>query len=167
MKPWIYSQTLSPWKSTQSHQVLFVLLRLSYTKGGVGISKTIFLACPTRMGGPTSLAHAQFKILKSSQNFWGDPKVSPNFQIRLRYTTKLTSSHFLNFFLKEGSNSRFHSSSKDFTNNSIDLTMESRNIYIYIYIKNSTYHIVISKCKWLTFNVELVSFSIDTYYQKK
>ena len=32
---------------------VFLMLNLSYTKSGVGLFKPGFLACPTRMGGPS------------------------------------------------------------------------------------------------------------------
>ena len=47
----IESQTLSSWE----YNKVFLMLTLPYKKSGGGLSKPSFIACPTRMGGPSWL----------------------------------------------------------------------------------------------------------------
>ena len=51
MKLWVQSQTLSSQESTVT--LVFLMLKLPYTKSGVELLKTGFLVCATRMDGPS------------------------------------------------------------------------------------------------------------------
>ena len=52
MKPWVYLQTLS-YENQHNVTQSFLILKLPCTKSVVGVLEFGFLACPTKIIGPT------------------------------------------------------------------------------------------------------------------
>ena len=128
MKPWVYSQTLSLWELTQSHPS-FLMLKLSSSKSGVGLLKTGFLACPTKVDGLNLTLYRPIwdlgqqilcaclilnpKILSKFEK-WKEkvPKFHPTFKIGSN--TWEANKLLIESILKEGSIPRFHPSLREF-----------------------------------------------------
>ena len=52
MKPWAHGPNLDFMRINTKSSIVFLMLKLSYTKNGVTLLTIWFVACPARLGGP-------------------------------------------------------------------------------------------------------------------